>query len=553
MNNEELAPHVERIKKVLNREIDDDLILRDLNKFVNENRLNIEDAVNGIIRKYGNDSSGFVTGENVVKKITELNGNEQNVDIVAKVVFVQKKTIPGKNGGSDRTILSGIMGDETGTASFTEWSGEKELNKGGVYRFNNCYTKLWNNNVQIHIGSRGTVETSDANINVKERDLAPVATVTKKIADLDGTERSVDVVAKVIFSEKKEIVTKDGNRRVISSGILGDETATISFTLWNDTPTLDKGSVYNFKNCYTRKWNDDVQINIGTNGSVEASDVVIDNVPGRQRPISAPTELKIGEVREGSGNVTVVGRVLSIEKRDIETRNGPRTVYSGTIADDTGEIQYSAWNEPGFKTDGTYRITNAYIRSWKGIPQLNIGDNSEIQAVNVSFDDSKIGQGNERTVGDIAKNGGGMDIIIRGAIVDIRPGSGIIKRCPECKRTIINNDCKMHGTVEPVPDLRMKIIVDDGTGSIATTMDRACTERFTGVSFDAAFNLQKARGEDIVVKELSDKLYMKHVKIRGNAMIDEFGLKINAKEIVPDDVDVKQRAKELLDEVEGML
>ena len=213
MNNEELAPHVERIKKVLNREIDDDLILRDLNKFVNENRLNIEDAVNGIIRKYGNDSSGFVTGENVVKKITELNGNEQNVDIVAKVVFVQKKTIPGKNGGSDRTILSGIMGDETGTASFTEWSGEKELNKGGVYRFNNCYTKLWNNNVQIHIGSRGTVETSDANINVKERDLAPVATVTKKIADLDGTERSVDVVAKVIFSEKKEIVIMTGMAR----------------------------------------------------------------------------------------------------------------------------------------------------------------------------------------------------------------------------------------------------------------------------------------------------------------------------------------------------
>jgi len=46
---------------------------------------------------------------------------------------------------------------------------------------------------------------------------------------------------------------------------------------------------------------------------------------------------------------------------------------------------------------------------------------------------------------------------------------------------------------------------------------------------------------------------MKHLKIRGNAMKDEYGLKINAKDIMSDDVDVKKGAKELLDEVEGML
>jgi replication factor A1 len=228
-------------------------------------------------------------------------------------------------------------------------------------------------------------------------------------------------------------------------------------------------------------------------------------------------------------------------------------VFSGTIADDTGEIQYSAWNDFGIIADKSYRINNAYIRSWKGIPQLNLGDNSEVSVVDVVFDTSNAGQGNERTVGDISKNGGGMDVIIRGVVVDIRPGSGMIKRCPQCNRTIINNECKTHGTVEPVPDLRMRIIVDDGTGSIATTMNREFTEKFTGVSFEAASQLSKARGEDIVVKDLGDRLYMKHLKIRGNAMKDEYGLKINAKDIMSDDVDVKKGAKELLDEVEGML
>ena len=551
MQKEELAPHIEELKKVLGNNAEGKDLLEELEKYVNVYNVDIESAKRSLIRKYGDDTMGYVTGENVVKKIGDLTGTEQNVDIVAKVVFWQKKTITGKNG--PREIISGIIGDETATASFTEWSGTKELVKGNVYRFKNCYTKTWNDTVQVHMGSKCSIETSDADISVKEREYTPPVTVTKKIHNLDGTERSVDLTAKVIFSEMKEITTKEGNKRNIISGILGDETATISFTLWNDSPMLEKGSVYKFKNCYTRKWNDDVQLHIGNNGSIEPSDEIIDNVPGRQRPAGSPTEMKIGDIRENSGSVTIVGRLLSLDKREIETRNGTKTVFSGNIADDTGEIQYSAWNDFNLEVDRSYRVTNAYIRSWKGIPQINMGDNTEVAAVDVVFDDADIGQGNERTIGDIAKNGGGMDVIIRGAIVDIRPGSGIVKRCPQCKRTIINDECKTHGTVEPVPDLRMRIIIDDGTGSIATTMNREYTEKFTGVSFEAASNLSKARGEDIVVKELGDKLYLKHLKVRGNAMNDDYGLKINAKEMSVDDVDVQKGAKELLDEVEGML
>ena len=550
MNQEELAPHIQELKKVLGKNVSEEDILKELDTYVNVYLVDLESAKRSILRKYGGDNIGFVTAENVVKKINDLNGTEQNVDILAKVLFCQKKTIPGKNG--DRDIISGLLGDETATASFTEWSGKMELEKGKVYMFRNCYTKLWNDNVQINMGSKSAVETSDKDVKVVEREFTPAQTVTKKLDELDGTERSVDLTVKVIFSDSKEITTKEGNKRTIISGIVGDETGSCSFTLWNDHPVLEKGKVYRLKNCYTRKWNDDVQVHIGNNGTVEATDLTMDNVQGRQRT-SAPNELKIKDIRENSGSVIVVGKIVSVSKRDIETKNGPKTVWSGTVADDTGEIQFSAWNEFNLEQERSYRISNAYIRSWKGIPQLNLGDNTEVTKVDMVFDTSAAALGNERTVGDIAKNGGGMDVIIRGAIVDIRPGSGIVKRCPQCNRTIINNECKSHGTVEPVPDLRMRIIIDDGTGSIATTMNREATEKFTGVDFEAATNLAKARGEDIVVKELGDRLYLKHLKVRGNAMIDEFGLKINAKEITEDDIDVEKGAKELLDEVEGML
>ena len=550
MNEEELAPHYEELKKVLEGKVGDDELLEELKNYVFKYRTDVASAKKAIIRKYGGPSIGFVTAENVVKKIDELTGDEQNVDVVAKVVFVQNKRITSR--GTEKDITSGIAGDETGTVSFTEWSGTKEIAKGRTYRFKNCYCKKWNDTVQLNIGNKSVIEDAGTDITVKEREFTPAQTVTKKIAEMDGTERSVDFLGKIIFSEAKEITTRDRGIRPIISGIVGDETATASFTLWNDSPALEKGKVYWFRNCYTRKWNDDVQIQIGNNGSVEESDEVIENIPKRQT-VSEPKEMGIGEIRENSGNVTVTGRIISCETRQIETRNGPKTVYSGNIADDTGEIQYSAWNDFSLAAGKSYRIANAYIRSWKGIPQINLGDNTQVSEADVVFDDSKLCQGNERTVGDIARNGGGTDVIVRGVVVDIRPGSGMIRRCPQCNRAVIGNECKTHGTVEGIPDLRMRIMVDDGTGSISTTMNREATERITGVTFDMAVNLAKARGEDMVLKELGDRLYIKQLKVRGNAMIDEYGLKMNAKEITADDVDVEEGVRSLLKEVEGML
>ena len=550
MNEEELAPHIEELKKVLKDHASEEQIMKELDIYVNKYKQDINVAKRSIIRKLGNESTDFVTGENVVKKISDLNGSENNVDVVAKVLFCNKKTISGKNGPRD--IISALIGDDTGTISFTDWSCKAELEKGKTYTFKNCYTKVWNENVQLNLGTNGSVEASDSEIEVKKGEFTPPPAVTKKIDALDGTERNVDVTAKVVFNEIKEVPAKDGGTRKINSGILGDETGTIPFTLWNEQPVLEKGEVYEFKNCYTKLWGDKVQLNIGTNGSVVKSSMVIEAVSNKQK-VTEPTEMKIGDINKNSGNVTVTGQVLSVESKNIETKNGPKTLHSGVIADDSGRIQFSAWNDYGLEEGKSYRISNAYIRTWKDIPQINFGDSTEVSASDFELDETTVGQGTEKTIGEIAKNGGAMDVIIRGIIVDIRPGSGIIERCPECKRTMVAGKCMTHGEQEPIMDLRMRIIVDDGTGSISATINRDSTEKFTGVNFDAAFNLFKARGNDFVVKELSDKLYMKHLKLRGNAMSDQYGLKINAKEISEDDIDVKKTAKELLDKIQEVL
>ncbi len=440
MNREELTPHIEEIKRVLGDKIDDEQLEMELNKYLNDYHVNIESAKRGIIRKYGgSDSASFVTASSVLKKIADLSGSEQNVDVLGKVVYVESKNITVK--GLNKTIVSGILGDETGTASFTIWE------PGSVM--------------------------------------------------------------------------------------------------------LDKGSVYYFRNCYCRLWNDRVQINLGNRGRVESAGNVTLNVPERTITLSSQ-ECKIGDIREGMGNVTVTGKILTTEARKITVKGEQKTVYSGLMADDTGKIQYSAWHDFGLKEGETVCAKNAYIRAWKGIPQLNMGDRCEVSRVDAVFETVDAGA-TKRTVAEVARVGGGLDITIEGLVVDMKGGSGLIKRCPQCNRSILNGVCTAHGQVEGITDMRMKVVVDDGTGAIGAVINRADTEKLTGVSMKAAEGLAAAKGEGVVARELMGRILMHRITLTGNVMSDDYGPSMIVRSAGRVDVDLEGEAEKLLAEVEAAL
>ncbi len=438
MNNAELTPHIEEIKRVLGNKIDDEQLEMELNKYLNDYHVDITAAKRGIIRKYGGADTGFATAANATKKISELTGTEQAVDILAKVVYVENKTITAK--GLPKTIISGLIGDETGTVSFTIWEpGSVQLEKGSVYTFKGCYCKTWNDRVQVNIGNRGKIE----------------------------------------FASGTDI----------------------------DVPT---------------------------------------NVSS-----SPATDVSIGDIREGMGSVNVIGKIISVEARTINSKGVEKVVYSGIMADETGKVQFSAWNDFGLKEGEVVSASNCYIRAWKGIPQLNIGDRSTVERTSKSIE---IETGpSVRTVADVTRVGGGLDVTIEGTVVDVKNGSGLIKRCPECKRSIINGACVNHGMVEGVPDLRMKLVVDDGTGAVGAIVNRVDTEKLTGVSMNSAMGLAAARGEGVVMRELMGRILLKKVRITGNVMSDDYGPSMIVRTSAPVETNIQEQAEKLLSEVEDVL
>lgn len=441
MEIEELTPAIEEMKRVLDGKIDESTLIEELNTYLNIYKVSLEAAKRGILRKYGGDT-GFVTAATVNKKISELDGSEQNVDILARVVFVESKDIQTKNG--IRNITSGILGDDTGTVPFTSWeSGKFILEKGVTYLFKNIYAKTWNEKVQVNMGNRADVERKD------------------------------DV--KMAMPE-----------RVIS---------------------------------YSSK------------------------------------EAKVSELREGMSTVTVTGKILNVGPKEITSRGEKKTIFTGLLADETGKVEFSAWDDFQLEQEEVICIKNAYVRAWRGIPQLNIGDRSEVSRVDDDFDKSlDMDASTVKLIGDLVSIGGGLDVTVVGSLVDIRAGSGLIKRCPDCNRSVFNDECVSHGRITPIQDLRMKAVIDDGTGALTAIVNRELTEALTGITLDEAVSIARDNLDaETVSKRMEEKIIGRWVRIRGNVISDEYGLMLISREASLDDIDVKKDAESLLRELEVMM
>ena len=192
MNMEELTPLIEELKQVLKDKATEKDIIEQLTLFVDEYAVGPDVARRAIINKFGgkltDGNREFVTGNAVSKKIGELNGMEQNVDILAKVVFSEQKIVKIK--GVDREIVSGIIGDSTGTASFTVWDGANhgDIRKGQVWLFRNAYTKRWNDRIQVNMGkncifNKKDEMADDPSLQLSERPISYSSSVAK-VSDL---------------------------------------------------------------------------------------------------------------------------------------------------------------------------------------------------------------------------------------------------------------------------------------------------------------------------------------------------------------------------------
>jgi replication factor A1 len=343
----------------------------------------------------------------------------------------------------------------------------------------------------------------------------------RKLKDIQIGDRNIEIIGQVLEITKKTVNVKN-NEKTVFSGTISDETAARSFTAWHDFD-LNVGDVIKVAQAYVRNWQERPEINFGNRSKVT-------KLTSKIQIVEVSEVRKLGELKDGDINVHTEFTILNIEPREINTKDGTKKILSGIAADDDTKLPFTVWMVlPELAAGSAVEVKNAYVRSFRGVPTLNINETSQVTKLDKKIEYKVIGK---VSIGDIAGKDGAYDIIIEGNILSIRPGSGLVARCPECSRVIQKGICRVHGKVDEKMDMRIKAIIDDGTGALALVLDAPLTQKICGYTIEDAQNIAKAAmSQKAVEDEIKKKLVGKVLAARGNTSKGEFGSTLVASDV----------------------
>lgn len=369
---------------------------------------------------------------------------------------------------------------------------------------------------------------------------------TKDVDAVDIDDGNVTVTVRVITVGCRTIQYQ-GDEQVIREGILADETGTISYTAWQDFG-FEPGDSVTIGNAGVREWDGQPELNIGQSSTVavetDSISVVEHDLPC---PIGGHTSLL--ELRPGNRGRVVDVEIIEIEERVIDGRDGETTIHSGVIADGSGRLPFTDWGARSILSSGeTYRFDDVYIREFRGAPQVNLSTFTTVESLSEDIeitDDAK-----QVEIGEAVDSGGVFDVEIIATVLEVREGSGLIERCPECNRALQGGQCREHGAVEAKNDMRVKAIVDDGTGAVTAILDRELTESVYGGSMDEAMSVaREAMDKSVIAEEIRSTIVGREYRIRGNLSVDEYGANLETAEFEQTSDDPATRAQSVLEEV----
>jgi replication factor A1 len=368
---------------------------------------------------------------------------------------------------------------------------------------------------------------------------------SKAIGEVTPDDSNVTVTAVVLTSGRRSI-QYNGDEHVIREGELADETGTISYTAWDGFDgDLDPGQTVQFGNAGVREWDGKPELNLGesTDATVVDERLDIDAEVGGEATLS--------DLEPGDRGITVEVRVLECETKTIDGRNGETDILSGVVGDATGRLPFTDWEPHAEIEEGaSVRIEETFVREFRGAPSVNVSEFSTV----TSLDDpvSVAEDAPSMSIDEAVESGGQFDVELVGNVIEIRDGSGLIERCPECGRVVQNGQCRSHGAVEGEDDLRTKAILDDGTATVTVILDAELTEEIYGGGLDdAREHARDAMDKTVVADRIAEKVVGREYVVRGSLSVDEYGANCNASEFAESTADPAERATALLSEVQS--
>ncbi len=407
---------------------------------------------------------------------------------------------------------------------------------------------------------------------------------TLKVKDLSANLRSFEITGRILELNEKIIRPQERGRRELRgenpeeipeesrgrfgedddgsrekgrngssklyTGVFADETGSVLFSSWKELPPA--GEVIHVRNAYTRLWQNRVRLNIGDHSTV--SKLPDSTLPSLSELARTP-EKKLGEIGATDFSVSTVACVLRLSHREVMVRGRQVRVISGVLADETARLPFTSWVElPGIDIGSIICLEEAQVRMFKGVPSVNIlkgtgfskSGPGEADKLAFTFESVKKDPAPLK-MEDVALRDGMFDVAIAGNVISVKPGSGIISRCPECGRVVQKGSCRVHGKVEGVRDMRIKAVLDDGTEAVSVMFSRELAELIYGKTLEEAEELMFSDiSKDAVFEDLRRILTGRYLAVRGNSSKNEYGVSFVAESVWVPEAELALRVVELL-------
>lgn len=247
------------------------------------------------------------------------------------------------------------------------------------------------------------------------------------------------------------------------------------------------------------------------------------------------------DLRNGDAGITVIANVIEPQYREITTSKGKMHVINGILEDATARVHFTSWMDlPELFKVGTAVAKNVYVNSFHGMPSVNIGERTTLEPFGGRIPGYETRRCN---LAELSAGDGACDIEVEGDVVSIRPGSGLIERCPECSRVMQKGQCRAHGKLDGIWDMRIKAIIDDGTGSMICVFDRMLTKALIGIEME---ELLRTGSLESVEERIRTSLIGMPFVVRGNVTRGEYGRILIASQAMKPCEDVGRLARELM-------
>jgi len=224
-------------------------------------------------------------------------------------------------------------------------------------------------------------------------------------------------------------------------------------------------------------------------------------------------KVKIAEIKESGKWVDLEVKVLDLWEPAAQTIS-----QTGLVGDATGAMKFVKWTKselPNLELGRSYILKNVVTDEFQGRFSVKLNRTSQIEPLDVDVE-----------IGSIAAE-------FSGALVDVQKGSGLIKRCPVCRRSLAKGVCNEHGKVDGTYDLRIKAVLDDGSRVQDVLINRETTERLVNLTLEEAKQMaMEALDHEVVRSLIESKLMGRYYSITG-PRIDRYLLVESINEIPP--------------------